>query len=169
MNRNRWWSLALLFLLVNALGLWRALFLWDAHLGRLDGGARLKSSPASEQVVVGRAPLRWVWTAPVVADEAVGQVPSNAPVTFDPPHRGRFVWVSDRVLEFQPSEDWPAARRVRLHHQLSGRQVRETWSGADGVYRFDLLRLGVYYVVGLDHSMQFDPEAKSDLTPEPMP
>ena len=63
----------------------------------------------------------------------------------------------------------PAARRVRLHHQLSGRQVRETWSGADGVYRFDLLRLGVYYVVGLDHSMQFDPEAKSDLTPEPMP
>ncbi len=117
MNRNRWWSLSLLFLLVNALGLWRALFLWDAHLGRLDGGARLKSSPAAEQVVVGRAPLRWVWTAPVVADEAVGQIPPSAPVTFDPPQRGRFVWVSDRVLEFQPSEDWPAARRVR--HELN--------------------------------------------------
>jgi hypothetical protein len=62
----------------------------------------------------------------------------------------------------------PAARRVRLHDQPSGRLLRETWSGADGVYRFDRLRQGTYYVVGLDHTGQFDPEAKSDLTPEAM-
>jgi hypothetical protein len=63
----------------------------------------------------------------------------------------------------------PAARRVRLHDQPSGRLLREGWSGADGVYAFNYLRAGTFYVVGLDHTGQFDPEAKSDLASEPMP
>ena len=64
----------------------------------------------------------------------------------------------------------PVRRRVRLHEQISGRIVRETWSDATtGAYSFTGLRLTTYYVVGFDHTGAFGGVIADNLTPEPMP
>ena len=66
--------------------------------------------------------------------------------------------------------DIPVARRVRLHEQISGRLVRETWSDATtGAYSFTGLRLTAYYVVSFDHTGTFGGVIADNLTPEPMP
>ncbi len=75
-----------------------------------------------------------------------------------------------RVTGVVTSDGAPAARRVRLHDQPSGRLIRETWSRAsDGRYSFDYIRAGTYYALAFDHTGTFDPEAKADLVAEPMP
>lgn len=77
---------------------------------------------------------------------------------------------SMRVTGIVTSDGQPAARRVRLHDQPSGRLLRETWSRAsDGRYSFDFIRAGTYYAIALDHTGAFDPSAKADLVAEPMP
>lgn len=63
----------------------------------------------------------------------------------------------------------PARRRVRLFEQRSARFLRETWSSADGAYAFEWIADNLYFVLGFDHRGEFDPEAKADLRPEPMP
>ena len=65
--------------------------------------------------------------------------------------------------------DLPVARRVRLHEQISGRLVRETWSDASGAYAFNGIRLTTYYVVSFDHTGGFGGVIADNLTPEPMP
>ena len=66
--------------------------------------------------------------------------------------------------------DIPVARRVRLHEQISGRIVRETWSDATtGAYSFTGIRLTTYYVVSFDHTNTFGGVIADNLTPEPMP
>lgn len=67
------------------------------------------------------------------------------------------------------SDGAPAARRVRLFDQPSGRIVRETWSDATtGEYTFEYIRSGPWIVLAHDRTGQFDPEAKADLYAEPM-
>lgn len=64
----------------------------------------------------------------------------------------------------------PARRRVRLHEQNTGLLLRETWSNAEtGAYAFDYIAPNRYFVIAFDHTGEFDPEAKADLQPEPMP
>lgn len=71
------------------------------------------------------------------------------------------------------TEDGAAgARRVRLFNRLDGRLLRETWSGADGAYRFDRLayRDQGYIVIVHDRGANPKNAAIADLvTPEPMP
>lgn len=55
-------------------------------------------------------------------------------------------------------------RRVRLHDQPTGRLVRETWSDpTTGAYQFTGLPAGRYFVVGLDHTLQYGGEIASDV------
>jgi hypothetical protein len=66
--------------------------------------------------------------------------------------------------------DTPVRRRVRLHEQLTGRPVADTWSDATtGAYEFSALALGTYYVTAFDHTGQFAGVIETDVVPEPMP
>lgn len=42
--------------------------------------------------------------------------------------------------------------RVRLHDQLTGRVIRETWSESDGDYAFTNLDTKPKYVIAMDHT-----------------
>ncbi|AOM00875.1 LamG-like jellyroll fold domain-containing protein [Cobetia marina] len=49
----------------------------------------------------------------------------------------------------------PISRRVRVHDRITGRIVREAWSGADGKYRFtDLDPRRAFYVMAFDYTLQ---------------
>lgn len=61
----------------------------------------------------------------------------------------------------------PAARRVRLHDQATGRVVRETWSDAAGAYSFEKLAQRPYYVIAFDHTGLHDPVARDQRIPVP--
>lgn len=68
------------------------------------------------------------------------------------------------------SPDVAVSRRVRLHDQLSGRVVREVWSTAGtGAYAFDRIRLGVFYVLSLDHTGINNGVIATNVTSETMP
>ena len=65
--------------------------------------------------------------------------------------------------------DLPVGRRVRLHDQRTGDPVRETWSDdVTGVYVFDGIQNGVYYVVGFDHTNTYNAVITDKLIPEVM-
>lgn len=61
----------------------------------------------------------------------------------------------------------PVMRRVRLHHQLSGRLVREVWSAEDGSFAFEGLRASQYLVITDDHTLLYDPVARDRRVPVP--
>ena len=64
----------------------------------------------------------------------------------------------------------PVARRVRLHDQLTGRVITDTWSNpTTGAYAFNNIRTGIFYVTAFDHTGQFGGVIETDITPEPMP
>jgi len=74
-----------------------------------------------------------------------------------------------RLTGVVTSNGIPASRRVRLFDQISGRLMRETWSDSvTGVYIFDYIRQGTFFVIAHDHTGAFDPEAKADLVAEAM-
>lgn len=52
--------------------------------------------------------------------------------------------------------------RVRLHDQLTGRCIRETWSAADGSYSFTNLNAKQKYVVAFDHTTPLQSAAIQD-------
>ena len=57
----------------------------------------------------------------------------------------------------------PVSRKVRLHDQKTGILAREMWSAqSTGVYSFDNIKAGVYYVVALDHTHAFNAVIASD-------
>jgi hypothetical protein len=59
---------------------------------------------------------------------------------------------------------------VRLFDALTGRLVRETWSAADGSYRFEYLAGDRDYIeLANDHVRQFNAVVADAVQPEPMP
>lgn len=72
-------------------------------------------------------------------------------------------------LQTQYGED-PLLRRVRLHRSRDGLLVRETWSDAQGNYRFDGLSTRYEYdVIAWDHEGQFRSTIANNLKPEVLP
>jgi hypothetical protein len=64
----------------------------------------------------------------------------------------------------------PLPRRVRLHRSRDGLLVRETWSDAQGNYRFDgITGRYKYDVIAWDHEGLQQSVVANDLTPEVMP
>ncbi|UTV87540.1 hypothetical protein KDX00_03270 [Cobetia amphilecti] len=60
--------------------------------------------------------------------------------------------IAGTVLDIQAQ---PVSRRVRVHDRITGRIVREAWSGADGKYRFtDLDPRRAFYVMAFDYTLQ---------------
>ncbi|WP_156961938.1 carboxypeptidase-like regulatory domain-containing protein [Cobetia amphilecti] len=66
--------------------------------------------------------------------------------------KSRMGIIAGTVLDIQAQ---PVSRRVRVHERATGRIVRETWSDADGKYRFtDLDPRRAFYVMAFDHTLQ---------------
>ncbi|MDH0371826.1 hypothetical protein N7340_08575 [Comamonas aquatica] len=64
----------------------------------------------------------------------------------------------------------PLPRRVRLYRSRDGLLVRETWSDAQGNYRFDhISQRYTYDVIAWDHEGLQQSVVANDLTPEVMP
>ena len=64
----------------------------------------------------------------------------------------------------------PLPRRVRLHRSRDGLLVRETWSDAQGNYRFDgITDRYTYDVIAWDHEGLQRSVVANDLTPEVTP
>lgn len=61
----------------------------------------------------------------------------------------------------------PVARRVRLFDVISGRLVRQVWSGADGAFAFENLRAGEYLVVSDDHTRTYNAVAADRVAAAP--
>ncbi|MDO6816408.1 hypothetical protein [Cobetia amphilecti] len=60
--------------------------------------------------------------------------------------------IAGTVLDIQAQ---PVSRRVRVHDRITGRIVREAWSGSDGKYRFtDLDPRRAFYVMAFDYTLQ---------------
>lgn len=70
---------------------------------------------------------------------------------------------------YAQSGNIPLPRRVRLHRSRDGLLVRETWSDAQGNYRFDgITDRYKYDVIAWDHEGLQQSVVANDLTPEPM-
>lgn len=71
---------------------------------------------------------------------------------------------------YTQSGNIPLPRRVRLHRSRDGLLVRETWSNAQGEYRFDgITDRYKYDVIAWDHEGMQQSVVANDLTPEVMP
>ena len=71
---------------------------------------------------------------------------------------------------FNQAGNLPLPRRVRLHRSRDGLLVRETWSDAQGNYRFDgITDRYKYDAIAWDHEGLQQSVVANDLTPEVMP
>lgn len=60
----------------------------------------------------------------------------------------------------------PAARRIRVLEQLTGKVVAETVSAPDGTYRIDGLNPNLrYMVIGIDHQRVWNAAIMDNITP----
>lgn len=63
----------------------------------------------------------------------------------------------------------PVSRKVVLVDQLTGTQVRSTWSVAEtGLFKFERIADRIYYIVSFDHTKQFNGVIATDVVPENM-
>lgn len=69
------------------------------------------------------------------------------------------------VVDADP--DVPVVRRVRLLDWLTGVLVRETWSASNGVYSFERLRPGLYFVVSHDHTGEYNAAVRDRIEAVP--
>lgn len=78
--------------------------------------------------------------------------------------------ISGTVKEKALPANTPLRRRVRLHRELDGRLLAETWSDeVTGNYSFDYIRVDAkYFVVSFDYTNYYRAVIADNLTPEPM-
>ncbi|GEM_PF-3235057 len=127
MRKSKWIACTVIaFFVLNGLGIWKALSLWEAHLQGRYPDPELVESPQEETPMNRRQPLRWVWDLPVVSDEVIGEDLHTSPVEMDPIVAGVYQWKNDRTLTFAPQEDWPVAQKihVKLDTVLTNRHGR---------------------------------------------
>lgn len=73
------------------------------------------------------------------------------------------------VKEKASPENLPLARMVRLYRERDGLLIRESWSDAFGVYRFDAVEEHERYtVVAYDHAHAYRAVVADNLLPELM-
>ena len=116
-RRDRWFVLGVLLLLVNA----RAV----RQMSRGSPGGPWPSrvvafEAGKDGVVTGDEAIRWQFNTPVAEASDVGVWRAEGPATFQPVVQGRFCWLSDRVLAFEPAANWPLCTEyeVRLDREI---------------------------------------------------
>lgn len=112
-----------------------------------------------------------VSTHRVAATEPLAQdllVRANAVKTLDIEFGGQGC-IYGAVELYAQAGNIPLPRRVRLHRSRDGLLVRETWSDAQGSYRFEgISERYTYDVIAWDHEGLQQSVVANDLRPEPM-
>ena len=158
MKQNRWFILALCFLLLNGV----AVFRW---LGGPREAATIRSAlvvPESGRVAAGsRDELRWRFTAPMATTSQIGQWTESGPVRFLPEIDGEYCWVAPDELAFRPRSGWPPCSRISAitHDDLRGLDGRP-WSG-EAVAAFETTPLALVDV--RQSSLPTDGQLELDL------
>ncbi|MFH0878815.1 MAG: MG2 domain-containing protein, partial [Lentisphaerota bacterium] len=104
LDRNKWFFLAALFLVVNTWGLYRL-----KPAGQ-NGNQKVYVAfePGDGASVESNRPLAWVFSEPMIQADQAGREKANGPVTITPSVQGVFTWVDPRRLEFRPADAWPS-------------------------------------------------------------
>lgn len=119
-------------------------------------------------------PLHMLNVSPVLAvaqEHWVAQGESTALLpdifSFDTEHAGHGTIYGTVEQKLTGDTTLPLKRRVRLHRSRDGLLVRETWSDAQGNYRFEGLSTRYTYdVIAHDHEGLLQSVIANDLTPE---
>lgn len=101
-NRNKWFGLAFLFLLVNTTALYRA----DRFGGPPKAEVQLlrdTNAPLREL-----DPLVWKFSGAMVNPGRIGLPLRSEPGTIKPEMDGYFCWEAEDLLVFKPAKPWPA-------------------------------------------------------------
>ena len=79
--------------------------------------------------------------------------------------------ISGTVKRDADPADLPLRRRVRLHRDVDGMMLRETWSDATtGAYLFtDIDPTITYTIISYDHEHNYRAVAADNITPEVLP
>ncbi len=104
LDQNKWFVLAVLFLGVNAWGIFRL-------RPPPDGGETqvfASFEPGDGGLIESNTPVAWTFSQAMVPEEAAGQELADGPIVFQPSVSGRFRWTSSDRLEFAPQAEWPA-------------------------------------------------------------
>ena len=118
----------------------------------------------TENVILARPAVIAGYVAPGPVVGALDVAPSPVDLRWS----GQFRIVGTTKNKATPA-DVAVSRRVRLHDKKSGDPVREIWSDAGGVYAFNHIASGLYYVVGFDHTDTFGAVIADKIPAEPMP
>ncbi|HBA85762.1 MAG TPA: hypothetical protein DCZ95_16895 [Verrucomicrobia bacterium] len=103
LDKNKWFALAALFLVINAWGIFR---LRPAAV--VDNPAIFVSfEPGDGATISSNAVLAWQFSEAVATAAQVGQDSATAPATITPATPGRFRWTTPDRLEFRPLVEWP--------------------------------------------------------------
>jgi hypothetical protein len=113
-----------------------------------------------------------VWLAdyqPQWLAQGAGATASPRVAALDMENGGRG-YIYGTVELFNQAGNLPLPRRVRLHRSRDGLLVRETWSNAQGQYRFEgINQRYTYDVIAWDHEGLQRSVVANDLTPEVLP
>ncbi|MCX6349808.1 MAG: hypothetical protein NTV79_09990, partial [Candidatus Aureabacteria bacterium] len=100
-RRDRWFILGVLFLSVNAYGVFSLV-----RSGRDRNEIAVAFSPGDERALRPGEELVWKFSEPMTAAEKVGRSAPEGTVVFDPPAEGSFTWTAPDTLTFSPRADW---------------------------------------------------------------
>ena len=87
-------------------------------------------------------------TGAMVAGPVAYRALTHILVRHDIEDSGLFSVVGTTTIAGLP--DIPVSARVRLFYRNNSRLIRETWSDAAGVYRFDKIKIGPFTVMAQD-------------------
>lgn len=119
--------------------------------------------------LVSRGAMRTGVAASAPLPEGSAVVALKAQTAFDAEDGGNGS-IYGTVELYNQAGNIPLPRRVRLHRSRDGLLVRETWSDAQGNYRFDgITDRYKYDVIAWDHEGLQQSVVANDLTPEVMP
>jgi uncharacterized protein YfaS (alpha-2-macroglobulin family) len=104
LDRNKWFLLAVLFLMVNAWGVYR---LQPPGVHEDSRSVFASFEPGDGAIVSSNEVLAWQFSEPVAHPAQVGRETSTGPVNIHPSVPGLFRWTAVDRLEFKPAAPWP--------------------------------------------------------------
>jgi uncharacterized protein YfaS (alpha-2-macroglobulin family) len=123
-SNNKWFVLAVLFLIVNTYGV------IQVTTSAREGWIRVaKFSAGAKGLVRDREPLAWIFSSAMALPEEIGHWTTEGPVSIEPAMPGRYCWVSERELKFEPVSAWQQCTPYRALMDdtladLNGRTLR---------------------------------------------
>ena len=124
MKRNRWFLLAVLFLLINGYGVFRV----TEYLRRDTGSVRVVAVSHSDGDYLRKSDeIRWDFSSEMAGPDEVDRWLEIGPVRFTPRVNGHFCWDRPDQLVFIPAQPWGYCRSLiaTLDEELTSRDGRK--------------------------------------------